>query len=169
MPKRKCCTDLLVWPLVRSLQQKQADLNTDQGMNRWEGAALVAVSRWERVSIWKPHLRWDITDNHSGITVLHPYERRSKFGADRSIATFLSFWNHEGAHETKSQPWVDWNEEIIRAMVDDVQPSAEPFRAENERSFETLSESTHQGLSLLSTRLGGTSVKERAEYWGCSY
>ncbi|KAF4625419.1 hypothetical protein G7Y89_g12745 [Cudoniella acicularis] len=70
------------------------------------------------------------------------------------VSTFRAFWNQDGAHATANKSWTNWNEEIIKAMVDDIQPTEELFRTESEKIFKTLSESTDQGLSALPLRLG---------------
>jgi len=75
--------------------------------------------------------------------------------ADRSLATLQAFWNNEGAHATAKQPWLDWNEEIIKPMVTDMEPSEEIFCQESKIIFRNLKDSTKQGLDVLCARLSG--------------
>ncbi len=102
-----------------------------------------------------------MTDIYSGTMVINAYKHRLRLHADNSIATFLAFWNQDGAHSTKKKKWVNWNEEIIKAMIDDIEPFEGLFRAESERIFNALIDSNHRELSALTIRLSGTSVKEK--------
>ncbi|CAG8972215.1 hypothetical protein HYALB_00010994 [Hymenoscyphus albidus] len=68
-------------------------------------------------------------------------------------ATFLDFWNNDGAHFTNSRPYTDWNEIIIRAMVEDIQPSEKEFLDESQKILDTFKRSTHSGLTLIRPKL----------------
>ncbi|CAG8958124.1 hypothetical protein HYFRA_00000470 [Hymenoscyphus fraxineus] len=68
-------------------------------------------------------------------------------------ATFLAFWNNDGAHFTNSRPYTDWNEIIIRAMVEDIQPSEKEFLDESQKILDTFKRSTHSGLTLIRPKL----------------
>jgi len=90
-------------------------------MNRWETAALAAVSRWQT---------W-------------------------ASGTVLAFWRKEGKHRTDAtRVEVNWNEEIIKTMVGDVQPVEEPFSTETGEIFQAFKDSTLESLSALPRRLG---------------
>ncbi|KAG9235237.1 hypothetical protein BJ875DRAFT_459547 [Amylocarpus encephaloides] len=92
-----------------------------RGVQRWTNAALVAVSKWERV--------W----GHQ---------------------TVLAFWNHDGAHVTGSVGWNDWNEEIIQAMVDNMESSEGVIHDKITRSFDNLKGTVFRELDTLPLRLG---------------
>ena len=70
--------------------------------------------------------------------------------------TVLAFWNHEGAYATASQTWVDWNEEIIKSLVEDMSTSEVSFRTQIETIFNVLNRSTQEGLAGFPRSLGGT-------------
>jgi hypothetical protein len=73
----------------------------------------------------------------------------------------LAFWRNEGNHKTEATKHrVDWNKEIIKAMVGDVQPVEESFCTETGEIFKAFKESTHEELSTLPMRLGGTGIRE---------
>ncbi|RFU26950.1 hypothetical protein B7463_g9389, partial [Scytalidium lignicola] len=70
------------------------------------------------------------------------------------VATLSSFWNNDGAHSTRAQDYTDWNADMISTMIEDFKPSEEMFRSRNEEIFGSLSNSIHEGLSTLLTKLG---------------
>lgn len=121
----------------------------------------MCVSRWEGVSIQIPEQRKkrEIIDKNSGTTVSQPRKSRSRLVTNSSVGTVLSFWSQEGAHTTRKQPWVDWNEEIIKAMVEVIEPSEILFRSDSKQVFQILSDSTDQGLSVLPRVLHGKSLR----------
>jgi hypothetical protein len=51
---------------------------------------------------------------------------------------------------------MNWNEEIIKMMVDNMQPREERMDAETEMAFRALIASTQQGLSHLQMKLEGS-------------
>jgi hypothetical protein len=73
----------------------------------------------------------------------------------KNLATVLAFWRHEGAHSTRAQTWTNWNDDIIQAMVNTVQPSEEPFSTASEGAFDLLQESVTQALDVIPARIGG--------------
>lgn len=79
-------------------------------------------------------------------------------GSNKDIATILAFWNNDGAHSTGKQEYTDWNAEIIKAMVEDIQPTEELFQVESQRILNAFKQSTHNGLTAMLLRLIRTSV-----------
>jgi hypothetical protein len=61
----------------------------------------------------------------------------------------LAFWNREGAYQTKAQAYTNWNEEIIKEMLNDIQQLEDGFLTESESVFGTMRNSAHQGLDWL--------------------
>lgn len=61
----------------------------------------------------------------------------------------VAFWNREGAYQTKAQAYTNWNEEIIKGMLDDIQGLEDGFLTESESIFGTMRNSAHQGLDWL--------------------
>jgi len=84
---------------------------------------------------------------------------------DTMTETFNAFWRQEGAYGTKLQEYLDWNKELIKLMVHDIEPHDLDFQAECTTAFQSLGSSTQQALLEFPERLEGLiETKDTVQY-----
>lgn len=77
--------------------------------------------------------------------------------ANHVIETWSAFCSHQGAHATGTRPWTDWNAELLRPMVADLEDTEEMFRIDFEQATQRFNETTGNELTTLNRSITGTS------------
>jgi hypothetical protein len=67
--------------------------------------------------------------------------------------SWSAFCLHDGSHETTSHPWMEWNVELLRPMVADMEPSEAAFSSIFEQVMQRFREAADARLTALHERV----------------